>query len=144
MSSFSHHALYKIKHKTKEVHCVFIVSSREFPRNFVVSVAAKPLELMGHSNSAVDLTVAASLDDPNGDDRLGEFEIDSFSDRIHLGAEVILWPQGLLSIGLRAGNNQGFATYGATLRLLKILNLHIARYADLETDWRVGPLEISF
>ena len=110
----------------------------------MVSIAAKPLELLNSYNSALDLTLAASLDDPNGDDRLGEFELESFNDRLHLGAEVILWPESLLSIGLRAGINQGFATYGATLRLLKFLNLHVARYANLEADWNVGSLEISF
>ena len=117
---------------------------RDFPSNFVVSVAAKPLELLGETNGTFDLTVAASLDDPNGDDRLGEFELDSLADHIHLGIEAILWPKGLFSLGLRAGDNQGFATYGATLRLFKFLNLDVARYGDLETDWWVGSMEITF
>jgi len=117
---------------------------RDFPSNFVVSVAAKPLELLGETNGTFDLTVAASLDDPNGDDRLGKFELDSLADHIHLGIEAILWPKGLFSLGLRAGDNQGFATYGATLRLFKFLNFDVARYGDLETDWWVGSMEITF
>ena len=90
------------------------------------------------------MTVAASVDDPTGDDRLGKFELDSLADHIHLGIEAILWPKGLFSLGLRAGDNQGFATYGATLRLFKFLNFDVARYGDLETDWWVGSMEITF
>ncbi len=117
---------------------------RKFPKNLVVSVAAKPLELLRNGNTVLDFTIAASLDDPNGDDRLGDSKLDAFTDYIHLGSEVILWPQSSVSVGLRVGNNQGFPTYGATLRLFKFLNLHAAKYSNLETDWWVGSLEVSF
>lgn len=118
--------------------------NRHFPRNFTVAVAAKPFELLGAKNPLLDVTVAASWDNPNGDDRLGEFELDTFTDHIHLGAEAIFWPKGWLSLGVRIGDNQGFATYGARLRLLKFLNLDVARYGNLEADWWVSSLEISF
>jgi hypothetical protein len=118
--------------------------NRHFPRNFTVAVAAKPFELLKTENQLLDVTVAASLDNPNGDNRLGKFELDEYTDHIHLGAEAIFWPKGWLSLGVRAGDNQGFATFGATLRLLKFLNLDVARYGDLESDWWVGSLEISF
>ena len=121
-----------------------VKDDREFPDNFVVAVAAKPLELLGQESTAVDLTLAVSRDNPNGDDRLGEFELDKFTDHIHLGAEAIFWPKGLFSLGLRVGDNQGFATFGATLRLFKFLNLNLARYGDLKTDWWLGSMEISF
>ena len=118
--------------------------NRHFPRNFTVAVAAKPFELLKTENQLLDVTVAASLDNPNGDNRLGEFELDKYTDHIHLGAEAIFWPKRWLSLGVRAGDNQGFATFGATLRLLKFLNLDVARYGDLESNWWVGSLEISF
>ena len=66
--------------------------------------------------NSVDLTVAASVDIPNGDDYLGDLEYGSYRDHIHLGAEVILVPRGPVSLTVRAGNNQGFITYGATLQ----------------------------
>ena len=117
---------------------------RRFPRNLVVAFAAKPFEVLKSGSNLFDLTIAASLDNPNGDDGLGNLKLNSFTDYIHLGSEVVLWPQGSVSMGLRAGNNQGFLTYGITLRLFKFLNLHAARYANLETDWWVGSLEVSF
>ncbi|MBI1927814.1 hypothetical protein HYR99_26695 [Candidatus Poribacteria bacterium] len=132
--------------KTKNTNSAIetITVNRHFPRNFTTAVAAKPFELLGAKNPLLDVTVAASLDNPNGDDRLGEFELDTFTDHIHLGAEAIFWPKGWLSLGVRIGDNQGFATLGARLRLLKFLNLDVARYGNLEADWWVGSLEISF
>ena len=121
-----------------------IKEERGFPSNFVVSVAAKPLELLEQTTELIDLTVAASLDSPNGDDRLGDFEFDSYRDHIHLGAEVILAPRGAASLAVRAGNNQGFTTYGATLRLFKFLNFNVGRYGNLEADWWFASTEISF
>ena len=130
----------KQKHSTGtkiEVDC-------QFPRNFVISFAAKPLELLDLATDICHLTIAGALKDPNGDDQLGQFKSGSFNDRLHLGAEAVFLPKSLLSIGLRVGNNQGFSTYGATLRLFKFLNLHVARFANIETDWNVASVEISF
>jgi hypothetical protein len=133
-----------IKTKNTSSAVETITVNRHFPRNFITAVAAKPFELLGAENPLLDVTVAASLDNPNGDDRLGEFELDTFTDHLHLGAEAIFWPKGWLSLGVRIGDNQGFATYGARLRLLKFLNLDVARYGNLEADWWVSSLEISF
>ena len=121
-----------------------IKENREFPSNFVVAAAVKPLELTGTESESLDLTLTASWDDPNGDDRLGEFELDSSTDHIHLGAEAVFWPKSLFSLGIRAGNNQGFATYGATLRLFKFLNFNAGRYSNVEADWWFASTELSF
>jgi len=107
-------------------------------------VAAKPFKLLGIENPALDLTLAAALNSPNGDDLLGEFKHDSFTDNLHLGAEVVLLPKGWISLALRAGNNQGYSTFGASLKLLKFLNLDVLRYGDLEADWYVASIGIAF
>jgi hypothetical protein len=121
-----------------------IGESRSFPRNTTLAVAAKPFKLLGIENPALDLTLAAACNNPNGDDRLGEFKQDSFTDNIHLGAEVVLLPKGWISLALRAGNNQGYSTFGASLKLLKFLNLDVLRYGDLEADWYVASFGIAF
>ncbi len=93
--------------------------------------------------STLDFTVAASLDNPNGDDRLGNSSIDKNRERIHLGVETILWPNNAISIATRIGNNQGFLTIGAALKL-GALYLEMARYGDLQADWYVGSINLSF
>ena len=121
-----------------------ITENRGFPSNLVVSVAAQPLTLLSKPSELLDLTVAASLDNPNGDDRLGDLKLNSYRDSIHLGAEVILTPRRWLSLAVRTGNNQGFLTYGATLRLFGFLDFNVGRYGNLEADWWFGSTEISF
>ena len=121
-----------------------VKEGRSFPGNFVVAAAVKPFVVLEKINPTLDVTLAASIDNPNGDDRLGDFELGDFSDHIHLGAEAILWPKGALSLGLRAGNNQGFTTYGATVRLFRFLNFDIGRYGNLEADWWFASTEFSF
>ena len=116
---------------------------RKYPRNAVLSAAVKPFTLLGQQPSLLDLTLAASLDNGDGDDRMSDFSIDKGTDKIHLGAEAILFPNKGLSISGRIGNNQGFLTIGAGLKL-RGLHLGIARYGDLETDWYVGSLKLSF
>ena len=109
-----------------------------------MAVAAKPFSLLNINNSLLDLTLAASWDDPNGDDNLGDFALDQYTDHIHLGAEVRLLPGQLVEVALRAGNNQGFPTVGTGIRILKLLNLDVAWYGDLEADWLIGSMEVSF
>ena len=99
------------------------ISDQSFPPNFTMAVAAKPFSLLNVDNNLLDLTLAASWDDPNGDDNLGGFALDQYTDHIHLGAEVRLLPGQLVEVALRAGNNQGFPTVGTGLRIFKFLNL---------------------
>ena len=120
------------------------ISDQSFPPNFTMAVAAKPFSLLNVDNNLLDLTLAASWDDPNGDDNLGDFALDQYTDHIHLGAEVRLLPGQLVEVALRAGNNQGFPTVGTGLRIFKFLNLDVAWYGDLEADWLVGSMEVSF
>ena len=121
-----------------------ITESRGFPSNLVVAVAAAPLTLLAQPMEWLYLTIAASLDNPNGDDRLGDLKLNSYRDYIHLGAEIILTPSKWISLAVRTGNNQGFITYGATLRLLGFLDFNVGRYGNLEADWWFGSTEISF
>ena len=121
-----------------------ITENRGFPSNLVVSVAAQPLTFLAQPMEWLDLTIAASLDNPNGDDRLGDLKLNSYRDYIHLGAEIILAPSRWVSLALRTGNNQGFITYGATLRLFGFLDVNAGRYGNLEADWWFGSTEISF
>lgn len=121
-----------------------ITEDRRFPSNLVVSVAAQPLTLLTKPSELLDLTVAASVDSPNGDDRLGDLKLNSYRDSIHLGAEMILTPKRWLSLAVRTGNNQGFLTFGTTLRLFRFLDLNFGRYGNLEADWWFASTEISF
>ena len=124
-----------------------ITDDRPFPPNFVVSAAVKPLDMLDSSDNIrdkIDATFAISIDNPNGDDRLGDFELDKFTDHIHLGAEIVLIPKSDFSLGLRAGDNQGFATFGATVRLLKALELDVVRYGNLEADWWGASIGLTF
>ena len=121
---------------------------RYFPRNVVLSTAVKPLTFLAGaglepvSASLLDLTLAASLDRRNGDDRMSDFSINKYTDRIHLGAEVTLFPDRSISLSGRIGNNQGFMTLGASLKLSS-LYLDFIRYGDLEADWYVGYVNLS-
>lgn len=121
-----------------------ITEDRRFPPNLVVSVAAQPLTLLAKPSELLDLTVAASLDKPNGDDRLGDLKLNSYRDSIHLGAEIILTPKRWLSLAVRTGNNQGFLTFGTTLRLFRFIDFNFGRYGNLEADWWFASTEISF
>ena len=121
-----------------------ITEDRGFPSNLVISVAAQPLTLLAKPSELLDLTIAASLDNPNGDDRLGDLKLNSYRDSIHLGAEIILTPSRWISLAVRMGNNQGFITYGTTLRLFGFLDFNVGRYGNLEADWWFGSTEISF
>lgn len=117
------------------------ISSEEeesrFLRNVVFSAAAKPLVLLEKPLSLLDLTFAASLDRRNGDDRMSDFSIGKYTDRIHLGVEATLFPDNIVSLSGRIGNNRGFLTLGASLKLGR-LYLDFVKYGDLETDWYVG------
>jgi hypothetical protein len=116
---------------------------RHFPRNVVLSAAVKPLTLLvgtgleAAHTSLLDLTLAASLDRRNGDDRMSDFSISKYTDRIHLGTEATIFPNRRVSFSGRIGNNQGFLTLGASLKLGK-LYLDFVRYGDLEADWYAG------
>ena len=90
------------------------------------------------------MTLAATYDDPNGDDALGGYALDQLSDNLHLGAEVRLLPDQFIEAGLRVGNNQGFLTMGGDLRLLKFIHLEIARYSNLQSDWWIGAASLDF
>lgn len=120
------------------------IGDNTFPPNVAVSAAARPLTLLEMENKLVDVTLAATWDNPNGDDMLGGYALGQYTDNIHLGAEVRILPDGWVEIGLRAGDNQGFATFGTNLRLMKFLHLEAARYSNLQSDWWVGSVRISF
>ena len=115
---------------------------RHFPRNVVFSASTTPLVFLNEPPSYLDMTLAASLDRRNGDDRMSDFSASRYTDRIHLGAEVTLFPNNSVSFSGRIGNNQGFLTLGASLKLAN-LYLDFARYGDLETDWHVGCINLS-
>ena len=120
------------------------ISDQSFPTNVTVAIAAKPFKLLNVNNSLLDLTFAASWDDPDGDDNLGGFALDQYTDHIHLGVEARLLPGQLVEVALRAGTNQGFPTVGTGIRIFKLLNLDVAWYGDLEADWLIGSMEVSF
>ena len=120
------------------------ISDQSFPTNVTVAIAAKPFKLLNVNNSLLDLTLAASWDAPNGDDTLGGFALDQYTAHIHLGIEARLLPGQLVEVALRAGNNQGFPTVGTGIRIFKLLNLDVAWYGDLEADWLIGSMEVSF
>gem|GEM_PF-907037 len=115
---------------------------RCFPRNVVFSAAVKPLTFLSNPVSLLDLTLAASLDGRNSDDRMSDFSINKYTDRIHLGAEATLFPDRNISFSGRIGNNQGFLTLGASLKLGR-LYLDFVRYGDLEADWYVGYINLN-
>lgn len=110
--------------------------------NVSLSAAAKPFELLNMDNSMLDLTVAVSLDNPDADDGLSQFTNNSL-DKFHLGIEAALWPDAPLSLAGRIGSNQGFAAFGLGVRFGP-LELQAARYGDLQSDWYVGSLGLTF
>jgi hypothetical protein len=116
---------------------------RYFPRNMVLSAAVKPLTFLSNPVSLLDLTLAASLDRRNSDDRMLDFSVNKYTDRIHLGTEITIFPNRDISFSGRIGNNQGFLTFGASLKLSK-LHLDFVRYGDLEADWYVGYINFRF
>ena len=120
------------------------IGEETFPPNVAISMALRPLNLLQKTNTLLDMTLAATYDNPNGDDALGGYALEQLSDNIHLGAEVRLLPDQFVEIGLRVGNNQGFLTMGADLRLLKFVHLEVARYSNLQSDWWVGAASIDF
>ena len=107
-------------------------------------MAVRPLNLLKKTNTLLDMTLAATYDNPNGDDALGGYVLDQLSDNLHLGAEVRLLPDQFIEVGLRVGNNQGFLTMGGDLRLLKFIHLEVARYSDLQSDWWIGAASLDF
>lgn len=116
--------------------------NRRFPRNVILSAAFKPLVVFSKPICFLDLTIAASLDRRNGDDRMSDFSASKYTDRIHLGTEAILFPGGRVSLSGRIGNNQGFLTLGTGLKLGS-LYLDYVRYSDLETNWHAGSISLS-
>ena len=116
---------------------------KSFPRNMVLSAAVKPLVFLSNPPSLLDLTLATSLDTRNGDDRMSDFSMGEYTDRLHLGAEATLFPNKSVSLSWRIGNNQGFLTFGASLKL-GALYLDFVRYGDLEADWYAGYINFKF
>ncbi|MFQ5906550.1 MAG: hypothetical protein ACE5JA_08255, partial [bacterium] len=114
----------------------------------VLSAAVKPLTFLAEAGvepvptSLLDLTLAGSLDRRNGDDRMSDFSINKYTDRIHLGAEATLFPNKGISFSGRIGNNQGFLTLGTSLKLGRFY-LDFVRYGDLEADWYVGYVNLN-
>jgi hypothetical protein len=84
------------------------------------------------------LLMAFSLDDIGGSVRGG-----GILDKLHLGAELSLHSNRLISLSARVGNNQGFLTYGFGLRLA-ILSIGYARYGDEVADWHFVSASIGF
>jgi hypothetical protein len=64
-------------------------------------------------------------------------------DKLHLGAELSLHSNRLISLSARVGDNQGFLTYGFGLRLA-ILSIGYARYGDEVADWHFVSASIGF
>ena len=120
------------------------IGEKTFPPNVAISMAVRPLNLLKKTNTLLDMTLAATYDNPNGDDALGGYVLDQLSDNLHLGAEVRLLPDQFIEVGLRVGNNQGFLTMGGDLRLLKFIHLEVARYSDLQSDWWIGAASLDF
>jgi hypothetical protein len=109
----------------------------KFPATRTLSVAYRTLD-----NALVRLLVAASLTNAAGDDHLVDFRIGG-NDRIHLGAEAVLFPRIPVRIVARVGNNQGFGTMGLDVRFL-FIEASVVRYGDLEADWWGGSVRFAF
>ncbi|MBI4652198.1 hypothetical protein HY745_13185 [Candidatus Desantisbacteria bacterium] len=105
----------------------------EFPTNLRIGAAFKPLKFMGYKNTkAMDMTLAADLDNLNGSAR----DNTDFADKTHLGFETkfSLW-RDFLGLGLRVGENQGFPTYGVTLNGLWFFSLQASMYGTDFADY---------
>jgi len=114
-----------------------------FPTTTTISAAAKPLTFLDQENSLVDLTVAAGYSDGAGDDAQDAFLNDSITDNIHLGVEAILFPDSPINVAVRVGDNQGFLSYSAEVKLA-FLRAGVGWYGDLETDYRTAGLSLVF
>lgn len=114
-----------------------------FPTTTTISAAVKPLTFLDQENSLVDLVVAAGYSDGAGDDAQEAFLNDSVTDNIHLGVEAVLFPNSPLNLALRFGDNQGFSTWSAEVRLA-FFRAGVGWYGDLETDYRTAELSFVF
>ncbi|MBT3270208.1 conjugal transfer protein TraF [Candidatus Poribacteria bacterium] len=119
------------------------VGDDTFPTTTTISAAAKPLTFLDKENSLVDLTVAAGFSDGAGDDAQEAFLNDSITDNIHLGAEALLFPNSPINLALRVGDNQGFSTWSAELKLA-VVRVGVGWYGDLETDYWAGGMSLVF
>ncbi len=119
------------------------VGDDTFPTTTTISAAARPLTFLDQENSLVDLTIAAGYSNGAGDDAQDAFLNDSITDNIHLGVEAILFPNSPINVAVRVGDNQGFLSYSAEVRLA-FLRAGFGWYGDLETDYRTAGLSLVF
>ena len=119
------------------------VGDDTFPTTTTISAAAKPLTFLDQESSLVDLTVAAGYSDGAGDDAQEAFLNDNLTDNIHLGAEAVLFPSSPVNLALRVGDNQGFSTWSAELKLA-VVRVGFGWYGDLETDYWTGGMSLVF
>lgn len=117
--------------------------SKRIPRNNVISAALKPLRLLNVEYDLLDLTLGLSYDNPNGDDALGSFRNNAFSDHIHLGVEAVILPGRRFSVAGRLGNNQGYPTVGVSAKIGGLI-VDLVRYGDLRADWNVLSVKAIF
>lgn len=112
--------------------------------NFRVGIAIKPMEAftLGKKLPPVDAIFAMDLDNLNNKDKTRKKKL---LDKLHLGTELKIAPfkNRALILSLRAGNNQGFLTLGAGLKLLWLLNMDYAYFGDHIADWHALSLRIS-
>ena len=114
-----------------------------FPTTHTFSAAVRPLRMLDADNALLDLLVAGGVSTASSDDALSEFENDSYTDNIHLGAECTLFPRSPINYTLRVGNNQGYPTVGAEARL-SVIRVGAAYYGDLEEDWWSAGTSLEF
>ena len=114
-----------------------------FPTTHTVSAAARPLRMLDVDSRLLDLVVAGGISTASTDDALSEFENDSYTDNIHLGAEFTLFPRSSINFAVRVGNNQGYPTVGVEARLA-VIRVGAAYYGDLEEDWWSAGTSLEF
>jgi len=119
------------------------LGDEKFPATRTIAVAGRPLQFLKMDNALLDVLVAASLSNGAGDDFLVDFRNRTIADKLHLGAEATLFPRSPFRVTGRIGNNQGFLTAGATVRLA-VLEVGVAYYGDLEADWLSGNVRFVF
>jgi len=119
------------------------LGDEKFPATRTIAVAGRPLQFLKMDNALLDVLVAASLSNGAGDDFLVDFRNRTLADKLHLGVEATLFPRSPVRLTGRLGNNQGFVTAGASLRL-SVLEMGVAYYGDLEADWVAGDVRLVF
>ena len=89
------------------------------------------------------MTVAGSLSAAGGDDALDRYTRDKLYDNLHLGAEATFLPGSPINFSVRVGNNHGYPTVGAEVKLL-VARIGVAYYGDPEADWYTGGMSLNF